>query len=197
MDRKREAEIVMHLVLGRRLSPALRPDEEAEASRLKAEIEARMRRDRRRFGRVRRRELMWIASETAIFAGIFLWGSVSWPLADPGVAGSMPAAILVSVTVAVICQAAMGLNGLYSRKPDIADPDLPNRLLAAMGSAIVMLSIVMFAIPVSALSGMPGLALWKLLALLGLSFLVIWGWRVGFRGSRKPRFDKEGSHSHA
>ena len=138
-----------------------------------------------------RRKLVLLVSETAIFTGVLLFGTSSWPLAGAGFdLFSLPVpgvlrTILTCVTVAVICQAALSYNDLYDWKVSQNRADLPNRLLHSLGYALVMLALLVFVAP--GLFYFPGLAEtgaglteWKLMLLLALSFLAVYGWRAGF-----------------
>lgn len=137
-----------------------------------------------------RRKALLIVSETAIFMGILLLGTSTWPLATPGFqlfaqpVGDLLWTLVSSLTVAIICQSALSYNDLYDWKVSQNRADLPNRLLHSMGYALVMLALLRL-LPLT-LFTFPGLergseALeWKLMLLLALSFLVIYGWRAGF-----------------
>ena len=137
-----------------------------------------------------RRKALLIVSETAIFMGILLLGTSTWPLAAPGFQlFSQPVleflwTLVTALTVAIICQAALSYNDLYDWKVSQNRADLPNRLLHSMGYALVMLALLILVVPT--LFTFPGLQQapetwqWKLMLLLALSFLAIYGWRAGF-----------------
>ncbi len=138
-----------------------------------------------------RRKLVLLVSENAIFAGVLLLGTSSWPMAGTDFdLFSLPIpeflqTVLTCVTVAVICQAALSYNELYDWKVSQNRADLPNRLLHSLGYALVMLAVLAILAP--GVFYFPGLAEvgsrlgeWKLMLLLALAFLAIYGWRAGF-----------------
>jgi sugar transferase (PEP-CTERM system associated) len=135
-----------------------------------------------------RRKLLLIASETVIIAGVLFLGTSLPPLAsqpmpfdptDP----ALLRGILSCLTIAVLCQASLSYNDLYDWKVSQNRAELPTRLLHSAGYSLVMIAILVFLLP--ALFHFPGLAdvaneTWKLILLLGVAFLAVWGWRAGF-----------------
>jgi sugar transferase (PEP-CTERM system associated) len=135
-----------------------------------------------------RRKLMLMASEMVILAGCLFLGTSLPPLQsrefdlDLG-AADLWRGVLSCLTIAILCQASLSYNDLYDWKVSQNRAELPNRLLHSAGYALLMLACFVFVAP--ALFHFPGLAnvaneTWKLITLLGIGFLIIWGWRAGF-----------------
>ena len=134
-----------------------------------------------------RRKLLLILSETAIFSGILFLGTSLHPLTTRSFRFTTDwntiSGILSCVTIGMLCQAALSYNDLYDWKVSQNRAELPNRLVHSAGYALVMLAILVFLAP--ALFHFPGLSdvsadTWKLILLLGVAFVVIWAWRIGF-----------------
>jgi sugar transferase (PEP-CTERM system associated) len=122
-----------------------------------------------------RRKLMLMASETAIFTAILFLGTSLPPLASTVIELRLDAPVLrgllTSFTIALICQTSLNRR------------ELPNRLLHSCGYALVMLAVLVLVAP--ALFSFPGLVnvsseTWKLILLLGVAFLGIFVFRIGF-----------------
>jgi sugar transferase (PEP-CTERM system associated) len=135
-----------------------------------------------------RRKLLLIASETVIVSGVLFVGTSLPPLAsrplslDPTDVDLLRG-VLSCLTIAILCQASLSYNDLYDWKVSQNRSELPTRLLHSAGYALVMLAILVLLLP--ALFHFPGLAnvaheTWKLILLLGIAFLAVWGWRAGF-----------------
>ena len=132
-----------------------------------------------------RRKLLLITSETVVFSAILFLGTSIEPLASRAVDLSGPGTmrgILSCITVAVLCQASLSYNDLYDWKVSQNRAELPNRLVHSLGYALVMLAFLVFLLP--QLFHFPGLQnvsreTWKLILLLFVAFVAIWGWRAG------------------
>ncbi len=135
-----------------------------------------------------RRKLLLIGSETAIFTLLLFCGTSMPPLAskpfviDIGQLESLRG-ILSCLTISILCQACISYNDLYDWKVSQNRAELPNRLLHSAGYSLVLLAILVFLVP--QLFFFPGLAnvnreTWKLILILALCFLAIYGWRAGF-----------------
>ena len=137
-----------------------------------------------------RRKLMLIGSETLIFTALLYFGTSLPPLRST--TGFAPfdlfgtdclRGLLSCFTIAILCQACLSYNDLYDWKVSQNRRELPNRLLHSAGYALVMLACLVFLLP--SLFHFPGLAdtgseTWKLIVLLALGFLLVYGWRAGF-----------------
>jgi sugar transferase (PEP-CTERM system associated) len=135
-----------------------------------------------------RRKLLLMASETALVAGVMLVGTSVPPLTsasfylDPG-NWSFWHGLLSCVFVAVLCQASLSYNDLYDWKVAQNRGELPNRLLHAAGYALVMMALAVVVAP--SLFYFPGLGdvsdeTWKIIVLVGVAFVAVGAWRIGF-----------------
>lgn len=134
-----------------------------------------------------RRKLLLMGSECTLFTGILFLGSALPPLASRDFS-TLPLqpdvlrGLLTSFTIAIICQTSLSYNDLYDWRTAQNRAELPNRLLHACGYSLVMLSALVLALP--RLFYFPSLDVsgqtWKLILLLGLSFLAVWGFRHAF-----------------
>ncbi|MEC7585102.1 MAG: TIGR03013 family XrtA/PEP-CTERM system glycosyltransferase [Planctomycetota bacterium] len=133
-----------------------------------------------------RRKLLLMGSETILLTGILFVGSITWPLASQSLDTVSPAdllrGILTCFTIAIICQTSLSYNDLYDWRRAQNRAELPNRLLHACGYSLVMLALLVLLMP--DLFTFPTLddsgRTWKLILLLGLSFLAILGFRHAF-----------------
>ncbi|MEC7582794.1 MAG: TIGR03013 family XrtA/PEP-CTERM system glycosyltransferase [Planctomycetota bacterium] len=133
-----------------------------------------------------RRKLLLMGSETVLLTGILFVGSITWPLASQSLGTVAPAdllrGILTCFTIAIICQTSLSYNDLYDWRRAQNRAELPNRLLHACGYSLVMLALLVLLMP--DLFTFPTLddsgRTWKLILLLGLSFLAILGFRHAF-----------------
>ncbi|MBL8725652.1 MAG: TIGR03013 family PEP-CTERM/XrtA system glycosyltransferase [Planctomycetes bacterium] len=135
-----------------------------------------------------RRKLLLMLCETAIFTIVLLVGTSAPPLSDRHFLLLQPSldllhGILSCFTIAVICQASLSYNELYDWKTAQNRAELPNRLVHAWGYALMMLAFLVLVMP--SLFVFPGIAdvrrgTWKLILLLGLAFVAIYGFRIAF-----------------
>ena len=133
-----------------------------------------------------RRKLLLMGSETIVLTGILFVGSITWPLASQSLETVSPAdllrGILTCFTIAIICQTSLSYNDLYDWRRAQNRAELPNRLLHACGYSLVMLALLVLLMP--DLFTFPTLddsgRTWKLILLLGISFLAILGFRHAF-----------------
>ncbi len=135
-----------------------------------------------------RRKLLLVLSETAIFTVILFVGTSYPPLASQPfeihwLEKDFLRGLLSCLTIAVLSQTCLSYNDLYDWKVSQNRHELPNRLLHSGGYSLVMLAILVFLFP--SLFHFPGLAdvnreTFKLILLLGLSYLTIYGWRATF-----------------
>lgn len=134
-----------------------------------------------------RRKLLLMGSESVLFTGILFFGSCLPPLATRSFA-TLPMlpdvvrGLLTALTIAVICQTSLSYNDLYDWRTAQNRAELPNRLLHACGYSLVMLAVLVLLLP--DLFYFPSIDVgrhtWKLILLLGVSFLAIWGFRHAF-----------------
>jgi len=135
-----------------------------------------------------RRKLLLIFSETAIFTALLFCGTSMLPLASRPYVIDIAQfetlrGILSCLTIGILCQACISYNDLYDWKVSQNRAELPNRLLHSAGYSLVLLAILVFLLP--QLFFFPGLVdvnreTWKLILILALCFLAIYGWRAGF-----------------
>ncbi len=142
-----------------------------------------------------RRKLLLMGSESVLFTGILFFGSCLPPLATRSFStlalpfdlggvgpGGVLRGALTSLTIAIICQTSLSYNDLYDWRTAQNRAELPNRLLHACGYSLVMLAVLVLLLPT--LFTFPGFDVgrqtWKLILLLGVSFLAIWGFRHAF-----------------
>jgi sugar transferase (PEP-CTERM system associated) len=135
-----------------------------------------------------RRKLLLMLCETTIFTIVLLVGSSAPPLSDKHFLLFEPSldllhGVLSCFTIAVICQASLSYNDLYDWKTAQNRAELPNRLVHAWGYALMMLAFLVLVMP--SLFVFPGIAdvrrgTWKLILLLGLAFVAIYGFRIAF-----------------
>lgn len=134
-----------------------------------------------------RRKLLLMGSETLLLTAILFFGSSLPPLAahtlheipwDP----ALWRGLLTCVTIAIICQTSLSYNDLYDWRTSQNRAELPHRLLHACGYALVMLALLVALLP--QIFYFPGLDVsgqtWKLILLLGVAFLAVWGFRHAF-----------------
>ena len=134
-----------------------------------------------------RRKLLLIASECfllvlAIFIGTSVKGLATRSLSD-ATTQEVLKGILSAFTVAVLCQVSLSYNDLYDWRVSQNRADLPTRLLHASGFSFIALAIIVFFVPwLFQFPGIPELAgqTWKLVLILGLSFIILYYWRIGF-----------------
>lgn len=134
------------------------------------------------------RKLLLITSELAMLAGLLLVGTSVPPLASSEVSWSLGNLELwrglgSSVLVALLCQASFSYNDLYDWKISQNRAELPNRLVHSAGYSLVMLSVAVWVAPW--LFHFPGLQgggyqTWKLILLLAVAHVAIYGWRFAF-----------------
>jgi hypothetical protein len=134
-----------------------------------------------------RRKLLLMGSECVLFTGILFFGSCLPPLAtrpldEVPLSPELLRGLLTSFTIAVISQTSLSYNDLYDWRTAQNRAELPNRLLHACGYALVMLAALVLLLP--SLFYFPSLDVsdqtWKLILLLGVSFLAVWGFRHAF-----------------
>jgi sugar transferase (PEP-CTERM system associated) len=135
-----------------------------------------------------RRKLMLIGSESFIFTAILYFGTSLWPFSGNSFdclspSGDAFRGLLSCFTVGILCQACLSYNDLYDWKVSQNRRELPNRLMHSGGYALVMLSVLVFLRPTLFL--FPGLTnthgyTWKLILLLLVCFVAIFGWRYCF-----------------
>ncbi len=135
-----------------------------------------------------RRKVLLMLSETILITALLLLGSSMPPLATGDFDLFVPSrellrGVLTCVTIAVICQAALSYSDLYDWKTSQNRAELGNRLLHSCGYALVMLAFLVLALP--SVFYFPGFAdargeTWKLIVLLGLSFLAVYLFRHAF-----------------
>ena len=134
-----------------------------------------------------RRKLLLMGSETALFTGILFAGSVLPPLGSRPIeqvewVPELVRGIVTCFTIAIICQTSLSYNDLYDWRRAQNRAELPNRLLHACGYSLVMLAILvqlmpdLFFFPTLDPTGQT----WKLILLLGISFVAILGFRHAF-----------------
>lgn len=136
-----------------------------------------------------RRKLLLIASEFVIFTGTLFLGTAY----EPGLSntkfvvdfwdGDTQRFLFSCLTIAVLCQACLSYNDLYDWRISQNRGELKNRLLHSGGYTLVLLAFLIFLAPT--LFFFPGLLnagqeTWKLIALLGVAYVVIYGFRAGF-----------------
>lgn len=135
-----------------------------------------------------RRKLLLMLCETALFMAVILVGTSVPPLTTRSFtllhfSPELVRGLLTSFTIAVICQASLSYNDLYDWKTSQNRAELGNRLMHAAGYALVMLGFL--SLVAGTLFFLPGLAdigqeTWKLIALVGAAFLLVWAFRLGF-----------------
>lgn len=135
-----------------------------------------------------RRKVLLMLSETALITALLLLGTSLWPLATRSFDLFEPSrdllrGILTSVTIAVICQAALSYSDLYDWKTSQNRAELGNRLVHSCGYALVMLAFLVLAVP--SLFFFPGLPdvggeTWKLILLLFVAFVAVYLFRHAF-----------------
>ncbi|MFO1051703.1 MAG: TIGR03013 family XrtA/PEP-CTERM system glycosyltransferase [Planctomycetota bacterium] len=135
-----------------------------------------------------RRKLLLILSETAIFIGVVFLGTSLPPLRTHAFEMTLDdpqlwRGLLTSAALALLCQMALSYNDLYDWRVAQNRAELPNRLIHAAGYALLMIALAAFTLP--SLFRFPGLtqsdgATWKIIALIGFAFVVVWGWRRAF-----------------
>lgn len=133
------------------------------------------------------RKLLLIASECillmlAIFLGTSVEGMATRSLGDASTAEILKG-ILSAFTVAVLCQVSLSYNDLYDWRVSQNRADLPTRLLHASGFSFIALAIIVFFLPwLFQFPSIPELRgqTWKLVLILGLSFIILYYWRIGF-----------------
>jgi sugar transferase (PEP-CTERM system associated) len=138
-----------------------------------------------------RRKLLLMGSETVLITGIVFFGSALPPLAtrplhEVPVLWDLVRALLTCLTVAIISQTSLSYNDLYDWRTAQNRAELSNRLMHACGYSLVMLAVLVVLMPrlfyFPTLDAVPGShgQTWKLILLLGLSFLAVWGFRHAF-----------------
>lgn len=135
-----------------------------------------------------RRKLLLMLCETTLFVAVVLAGTSLPPLSsrpfDPfEPSAELLRAVLSCLTIAVICQASLSYHDLYDWKTAQNRAELTNRLLHSAGYALVMLGFL--SLVAGSLFHLPGLAdmnreTWKLILLVGLAFVGVWGLRHAF-----------------
>lgn len=136
-----------------------------------------------------RRKLLLIGSESVLFTLILYLGTSLPPFTTRAFDWLQPLnpevirGVLSCFTIGILCQACLSYNDLYDWKVSQNRHELPNRLLHSGGYALVMLAILVFLMPW--LFSFPGLQdatreTWKLIVLLLVCFVGIWGWRLCF-----------------
>ena len=134
-----------------------------------------------------RRKLLLLGTETVLFTGILFLGTGLWPLARSNFwllpwSPDLLRGLLTSFTIAVICQTSLSYNDLYDWRTAQNRAELPHRLLHACGYSLVMLAFLVLLLP--RLFSFPTLdetgQTWRLILLLGLAFLAVWGFRHAF-----------------
>lgn len=134
-----------------------------------------------------RRKLLLMGSECVLFTGILFFGSALPPLAtrpltEVPLTPDLLRGAMTSLTIAIISQTSLSYNDLYDWRTAQNRAELPNRLLHACGYALVMLAALVLLLP--RLFFFPTLDVsdqtWKLILLLGVSFLAVWGFRHAF-----------------
>jgi sugar transferase (PEP-CTERM system associated) len=135
-----------------------------------------------------RRKLLLMLCECAIFTIVLLAGTSAPPLSSKSFFLFTPSAellrgVLSCFTIAVICQASLSYNDLYDWKTAQNRAELGNRLVHSCGYALVMLAFLVLVAP--SLFFFPGIAdvsgeTWKLILLLGVAFLAVYGFRHAF-----------------
>jgi sugar transferase (PEP-CTERM system associated) len=134
-----------------------------------------------------RRKLLLMGSESVLITGILFFGGCLPPLASRSLAmlpwlPDVVRGMLTSFTIAVICQTSLSYNDLYDWRTAQNRAELPNRLLHACGYSLVMLAVLvvcwpgLFYFPSFDIGGQT----WKLILLVGVSFMAIWGFRHAF-----------------
>src|SRR5262249_18652729 len=133
-----------------------------------------------------RRKLLLMGSETVLFTGILFLGTGLWPLATRSLwttpwSPDLVHGLLTSFTIAVICQTSLSYNDLYDWRTAQNRAELPHRLLHACGYSLVMLALLVLLQPrLFSFPNLEGSQTWKLILLLGLAFLAVWGFRHAF-----------------
>jgi len=135
-----------------------------------------------------RRKLLLMLCETAIFTLVLLVGTSSPPLSTKAFLLFEPSidllhGVLSCFTIAVICQASLSYNDLYDWKTAQNRAQLGNRLVHSCGYALVMMAFLVLVAP--SLFVFPGLSdvsgeTYKLILLLGIAFVCVWGFRHAF-----------------
>ena len=135
-----------------------------------------------------RRKVLLMLSETILITALLLLGTSMPPLSSRAFDLFEPSrellrGVLTCVTIAVICQAALSYSDLYDWKTSQNRAELGNRLVHSCGYALVMLAFLVLALP--SLFYFPGLddvsgETWKLIVLLGLSFVAVYLFRHAF-----------------
>lgn len=134
-----------------------------------------------------RRKLLLMGSECLLFTGILFLGSAlpplaARPLAEVPLVTDLLRGLLTSLTIAIICQTSLSYNDLYDWRTAQNRAELPNRLLHACGYSLVMLAALVLLLP--RLFYFPSLEedgqTWKLILLVCVSYLAVWGFRHAF-----------------
>lgn len=135
-----------------------------------------------------RRKLLLMACETALFTLVVLVGTSVPPLSSRHFLLLEPSAelmrgFLTSLTIAMICQAALSYHELYDWKTAQNRAELAHRLVHSAGYALVLLGFL--SLVAGGLFFLPGLAdinreTWKLIVLVGLAFGGVFAFRHGF-----------------
>ncbi len=135
-----------------------------------------------------RRKLLLMLCETILFMGVLMVGTSVPPLSTRSFlllefSPELWRGLLTCFTIAVICQASLSYNDLYDWKTAQNRAELANRLVHASGYALVMLGFLsMFGGSMFVLPGIDDInsETWKLILLVGIAFMLVWGFRVGF-----------------
>lgn len=136
---------------------------------------------------VPKRKLLLVASEGSLLVATILLGTSMPGLATARVWDAswenLYRGLLSALTVAVLCQVSLSYNDLYDWRVSRNRLDLPNRLLNSAGFSLITLAVIVFVLPgLFYFPGMPDLhgQTWKLVLIIGLSFVAIYYYRIGF-----------------
>lgn len=131
---------------------------------------------------------MLIASETIILVAVLYIGTSIPPFSSrdfsPDLFGDeVGRGLLSCLTIALLCQVSLSYNDLYDWRVSQNRAELSHRLLHSAGYALVMIAAVVMLVP--SLFYFPGLQdvsgeTFKLIALVLVGFIILFGWRAGF-----------------
>ena len=134
-----------------------------------------------------RRKLLLIASESVILTALLFAGTNLPPFGVPnGIFGNVEELLRTIASCAVVAaasQIALSYNDLYDWRVSQNRAELPNRLVYALGHALVVVALLIIAAPT--MFHFPGIAAetgktYRLIVVMAASFAVLFAWRVTF-----------------
>ncbi|MEY4674496.1 MAG: putative undecaprenyl-phosphate N-acetylgalactosaminyl 1-phosphate transferase [Planctomycetota bacterium] len=135
-----------------------------------------------------RRKLLLIASESVLLTGLLFAGTNLPPVGvfSEGMASDLDELLRTLASCFIVAgasQVALSYNDLYDWRVSQNRAELPNRLLYALGHALVVVALLILAAP--SLFHFPGIAAetgktYRLIGVMAASFGVLFAWRLTF-----------------